>query len=201
MHRTKWPEGYTPLDTYQRAVDELHTQPNLRDWVAVSNDLIENKGMRFSVTTSHMPAESSSKAAGQPNGEYPVRDLVLTKTDNGIKSYWAAPESDTIGEWYEIAWDISLPNQVAYNAIGQKWTDQGMSIDQYRRIKEGETISSTESLNTYFMQTKYGYKSRYYTNALTSTKKELEDGTFIIVNHLNTDGEEAADCGSGGCKM
>lgn len=201
MHRTKWPEGYLPLDSYNKNVDELHTQANERDWESVRKALIENKGMRFSCVVSHMPGESSSKAAGQPNSLYPVRDLVLTKTDNGIKSRWCAPESDTLADQYQLAWDLKQEDQIDMYAIAQKWTDQGISADLWRKIVGEEKVTSTEMLNGFFRMTKYGMKSRYYQNSMTSVVKELADGSKMLVEFMNTDGEEAADCGAGGCKM
>jgi ribonucleoside-diphosphate reductase alpha chain len=201
MHRTRWPEGYLPLDTYNRNVDSIHTQELTRDWDAVRAALIANRGMRFSCVASHMPGESSSKASGQPNSLYPVRELVLTKTDNNIKSRWAAPEGDTLGDHYQTAWDLSHIDQVDMYAIAQKWTDQGISADLWRRISQGEKITSTEMLNGFFYMTKMGLKSRYYQNSMTSKQKALDDGTMVEVVSLNTDGQEAADCGAGGCKM
>src|SRR5205085_2663653 len=32
MHKTKWPEGWLPVDTYEKRVDELVTVENKRDW-------------------------------------------------------------------------------------------------------------------------------------------------------------------------
>ncbi len=201
MHRTKYPEGYLPFDTAAKAVDTIHSQPLLRDWAPIRAKLIENKGMRFSCVVSHMPGESSSKASGQPNSLYPVRELVHTKTDNGIKSRFAAPMGDVWGDRYQIAWDLHWKDQVDLYALAQKFNDQGISADYWRRLPEGETVGSTEMLEHFFYMTKMGKKSRYYQNTLTSKKKRLDDGSEAYVEIYNTDGEEAADCGAGGCKM
>lgn len=201
IHRTKWVQGYLPLDTYKKEVDDVHSQPLTRDWDAVRKKLIENKGMRFSCLVAHMPGESSSKASGQPNSLYPIRELAHGKTDNKIKSDWAAPESNRLAAYYQSAWDIDWVHQVDNYAIAQKWTDQGISGDHWRRIGPGETVSSTEMLKQFFYMTKMGYKSRYYQNTATSKVKKLDDGTEVMVYELNTDGQEATDCGAGGCKM
>lgn len=201
IHRTKWPEGYLPLDTYKREVDTIHSQPLTRDWDAVRAKLIANKGMRFSCLVAHMPGESSSKASGQPNSLYPIRELAHGKTDNAIKSAWAAPESNRLADAYQIAWDIDWVHQVDNYALAQKWTDQGISGDHWRRIGEGEMVGSTEMLKQFFYMTKMGYKSRYYQNTATSKKKRLDDGTEVLIVELNTDNNEGPDCSGGGCKM
>lgn len=201
MHRTRYPEGYLPFDTACKAVDTIHTQELLRDWAPIRAKLIENKGMRFSCVVSHMPGESSSKASGQPNSLYAVRERVHTKTDQGIKSRFAAPMGDVWGDRYQIAWDLHWRDQVDMYALAQKFCDQGISADYYRRLPEGETVGSTEMLDHFFYMTKMGKKSRYYQNTLTSKKKRLDDGSVVLVEVRNTDGAEAADCGGGACKM
>lgn len=201
MHRTRWPEGYLPQDSANQNVLELVTVAPKRDWAPVRQALIDNNGMRFSCVNSHMPGESSSKAAGQPNGRYPVRDVVMTKTDNGIVSRWAAPEGDLWGDRYECAWDIHFTHQIDGYAIGQYWTDQGMSADLWRRLPQGETVGSTELLEGFFRMTKYGLKSRYYYNTLTTEAKVLGNGEIVMIEVRNTDKLPEADCGSGGCKM
>jgi ribonucleoside-diphosphate reductase alpha chain len=201
MHRTRWPEGYLPQDSANQNVLELITVAPKRDWAPVRQALIDNNGMRFSCVNSHMPGESSSKAAGQPNGRYPVRDVVMTKTDNGIVSRWAAPEGDLWGDRYECAWDIHFTHQIDSYAIGQYWTDQGMSADLWRRLPQGETVGSTELLEGFFRMTKYGLKSRYYYNTLTTEAKVLGNGEIVMIEVRNTDKLPEADCGSGGCKM
>lgn len=202
MHRTRWPEGYLPQDSANQNVLELVTVAPKRDWAPVRQALIDNNGMRFSCVNSHMPGESSSKAAGQPNGRYPVRDVVMTKTDNGIVSRWAAPEGDLWGDRYECAWDIHFTHQIDGYAIGQYWCDQGMSADLWRRLPQGETVGSTELLEGFFRMTKYGLKSRYYYNTLTTEAKVLSNGEIVMIEVRNTDkGPEAPVCGSGGCAM
>lgn len=201
IHRTKYPQGYLPLDTYKRNVDDVHTQELTRDWDSVRRALIANKGMRYSCLVAHMPGESSSKASGQPNSLYPIRELAHGKTDNKIKSDWAAPESNRLADAYQSAWDLEWVHQVDNYAIAQKWTDQGISADHWRRIGEGETVSSTEMLQQFFYMTKMGYKSRYYQNTATSKKKKLDDGTEVMVFEMNTDAAPKADCGAGGCSM
>ncbi|MNI83775.1 hypothetical protein D3C73_1406170 [compost metagenome] len=49
--------------------------------------------------------------------------------------------------------------------------------------------------------TKYGLKSRYYYNTLTTEAKTLSNGEIVMVEVRNTDKAPEADCGSGGCKM
>lgn len=201
IHLTKYPEGYLSMDTASPAIDDIITVGLERDWDPVRQALIDNEGMRFSCVVTHMPGESSSKASGQPNSQYPIRDLVMTKTDGNIVSRWAAPNGDLWGEYYESAWDVPAKYQTNLYAVGQKFTDQGISADKWRRLPPGETVGSTEMLDNFFYDTKMGLKSRYYQNSLTTMAKQLSSGETIMVEVRNTDTLVKADCGAGGCAM
>lgn len=174
IKRTKWPKGWLPIDTYNRFVDDIVEPEYKYDWEDLRARVIENGGIRNSVLVAYMPAEASSKASGSTNGIYPVRDLTLLKSDNNIITNWAAPEGDKLGEWYEIAWDIPTRDMIDVYAIFQKFTDQGISADLYRRVIGDDTVTSTEMLSDFGYMTKVGLKSRYYQNVKISSGGYLE---------------------------
>lgn len=204
IHRTKYPEGYLIFDSANPNQEELHERTSLkRNWSEIRSDLVQYGGGRFSCVVAHMPGESSSKASGQPNSLYPPRELVHSKSDNGIRTMFAVPEGDIIGDKYQIAWDLPAIDQIAIYAIAQKFCDQGISADFWRRLPEGEKIGSKEMLGDFAAKVKYGLKSTYYQNTLTSKAKELADGTTTIVDVLNTENPEYAGpvCFEGVCSM
>jgi len=187
MHKTKWPEGWLPISTYNKNVDSVVSVENKYDWEWLRSEIIANKGIRNSAVVAHMPTEASSKSAGMPNSVYPVRDLTLIKTDNNILSYWAAPDGEKLANRYERAWDIKTKDMIDVYAIVQKWTDQSISADFYRKLIGDEVITSSEMLKDYFYLIKMGLKTRYYVNSLTSEGTELN--------------AEGAVCTSGGCEL
>lgn len=168
MHKTRWPEGWLPLDTCNPHVDKI-APFNLRyDWESLRRAIVANGGIRNSVLVAHMPTETSANASGTTNGLYPVRELTLIKTDNQRVNYWAAPDSDTLAEYYQSAWDIPTSDMTEMYAIVQKWTDQGISADFYRRVIGDASISSSELIENYLYRVKLGLKSKYYMNQKTS---------------------------------
>lgn len=175
MHKTKWPEGWMPIDTYNKNVDSVTDSTLLYDWEDLRRRVIENGGIRNSSLVAHMPSESSSKATGTTNGLYPIRALTLIKTDNSSLTYWAAPEGDKIGNRYCIAWDVPTKDMIDVYAIVQKFTDQAISADLFRRIQGDDTVTSSEMLKDYFYMTKMGLKTRYYQNSMTSDFKKVEE--------------------------
>lgn len=200
MHKTKWPEGWLPIDTYKKAVDEL-AAPNYRyDWEALRARIIENKGLRNSTLMTHMPGESSSKASGCANSVYPVRDLNMKKTDAHNAVDWCAVDDDIYGDQYQPAWEIDSVDMVKAYSVIQKFTDQSISADLYRDRTKMIDITTDEIINVFKAMVKYGLKSRYYQNSLTSklpptSKTELEHEL------ANQEPNAPAICGAGGCTL
>lgn len=168
MHKTLWPEGWLPLDTYNKNVDGIVTVGLKRDWEGLRKAIVENGGIRNSICINFMPSEASSKASGTTNGLYPIRDYTLIKTDDSSVTYWAAPEGEKLRKWYELAWDIPTKDMIDCYAIFQKFCDQGISADLYRKVVGDTTVDSTTLLNEYLYMTKMGLKSRYYQVSKTS---------------------------------
>lgn len=179
MHKTKWSEGWLPIDTYNRNVDELGDFTLRYDWESLRTEISENGGIGHSCLVAYMPGESSSKALGNPNSIYPVRDTTLNKTDNSIIVRWAAPQSDNPAYEYQSAWDISEVDMIKAYAVFQKFTDQAISADLWRRIKDDDTVSSRELLTHYLTMVKYGLKTRYYYNSNVASDKTLGNSGSI----------------------
>lgn len=193
MHKTLWPEGWMPIDTYNRAVDQIVAPVYQFDWEDLRARVVANGGIRNSVLVAYMPGESSSKASGTTNSIYPIRDLNLLKSDNGVVMQWSAPEGEKLADAYEFAWDIETIHQIHMYALFQKFTDQGISADMFRRLVDDEKVSSQEMLRDRFNRTKFGLKSKYYQNVLTT------DGTDLTIGTENSAG--AAACAGGACTL
>lgn len=174
MYKTKWVDGWLPIDTYNKSVDKL-VDINLQyDWETLRKEVVENGGIRNSVLVAHMPSESSSIASGTTNSLYPIRNLTLIKGDNNNRNYWAAPEAEELEKWYEIAYDIPHNDLVACYGIIQKFTDQAISADVYQNILGTDRISSTSMIRDFLTRVKYGLKGRYYMNTRTTLGTDLD---------------------------
>lgn len=175
MNKTKWPEGWLPIDTYKKSVDNVVDSTLIYDWESLRKDIVKNGGIRNSAVIAHMPGESSTKASGTTNGLYPIRDFTLIKTDNNSVSYWAAPEGEKLLKKYDIAWDVPTKDLIDCYAIVQKFTDQAISSDLFRKVIGAEVVPSSEMLQDFLYMTKIGLKTRYYQNSKTSGGTSSED--------------------------
>lgn len=213
MHKTKWPEGWLPIDTYKKTVDELVPFELRYDWEALRAEVIANGGIRFSSLCAMMPTESSSKASGAPNGVYPVRDLDLKKSDADNLLEWCAPDNDILAEQYQLAWDVKpIPMLKAY-AVMQKWMDHSISADIYRNrtilstddqgVQRVAPVTSSEFIEEYLTARYFGVKSEYYMNTYTNEGANI---TEILLKDAPA-GEEAVEfkkgpnCDSGVCTL
>lgn len=193
MHKTLWPEGWLPIDTYEKRVDSLVTVEHKRDWESLRKAIIDNGGIRNSVCIAHMPAESSSLASETTNGVYAIRDYDLLKTNDTNAVPYVVPDSTKLRDKYEIAWDIPTEQMIKVYAIIQKWTDQAISADLYRKMQGDEKVGTAEMLSNYLDLVRYGVKTRYYQNSLTG-KEVILDSTESVVEYA--DSVEDVECES-----
>ena len=183
IHKTKWPEGWLPIDTYKQEVDEIVPHNTVYDWEVLRQEIIANGGIAHSTLCLHMPTESSSKATGAPNGLYPIRDLTMAKSDQTNVIDWVAVDSDLLQDAYHIAWDISTKDMIKGYAVWQKWTDQAISADFYKNRIKNPQLSEKEMLEEFHDFMYYGNKSKYYQNSLINddVQKSLSNQTSVAV--------------------
>jgi len=203
INKTNWPNGWLPLETYENKVDELITVENKRDWNTLKQNIIANGGIRNSVVCCTMPGESSTISSGTTNGPYPIREFSLMKTNDTLVNHWVAPDSTKLKNKYQMAWDISTSDMIKVYAIMQKWCDQAISADLFVKIQGDQKVSSSNMIQDYLDMVKYGMKTRYYVNSLTSKGVDLKSSENII-NPEQEDFIEALDergCASGVCSL
>lgn len=199
MDKTKWVNGWLPLDTYNKNVDEVVTTNLQYDWEGLRKKIIENGGHAFSVLVAHMPAESSSVRSGATNGVYPVRDLDLNKTNDTNVVKYVVPESDKLGKHYQNAYEIDVEDMAKVYGILQKWTDQGISADQWYKAQGSDKIRSSDLMRGWFSWVYYGVKTRYYINTLTAKGVDLNVELADNVAQGEYQPDSNSDCE--GCRL
>ena len=116
---------------------------------------------------------NSTIAAGTTNGVYPIRDTSLNKTNDTNALAWVAPDSTVLKDRYQRAWDTHPDDMLKFYAVLQKWCDQSISADLWRRLPGAETVGTKEIIRTFLTMWKYGVKTRYYFNLLTGKSINL----------------------------
>jgi ribonucleoside-diphosphate reductase alpha chain len=173
IDRTKYVDGWLPIDTANREIDLVVQQELVYDWESLRAEIKEVGGIRNSVLEAHMPCESSSSASGHTNSLYPIRDFKVMKTSGNNKNLFIAPKLDELRYKYQLAWDVPTRDMIEVYAIVQKFTGQCISADLYERYdSEERKIGTKQMLTDFLYMRKLGMKTRYYIN--TKTRSELD---------------------------
>ena len=198
--RTKYPEGWLPIDTYNKNVDDVHNQDLKFDWESLRKEIIKQGGIRNSVLEATPPAESSSQASETTNSLYPIREFYTVKRSGSTVNTFAAPdiEKEEVKNSYELAYNVPTKDIIDCYAIFQKFHGQGISCDLYTNYSkyEGEKVPLTVMMKDYFYATKMGLKSLYYQNSKGGIKEDETKATVAATSILE---DEEDDCES--CRM
>lgn len=171
-NRTKYPEGWLPIDTSNREVENKWGASSECAWEEVRQEIVKLGGLRFSVLEAHMPCESSSVASYHTNSILPVRKLRVIKPSGANINVFIAPGGDALQKWYELAYDIPTSVLTKYYAIFQARTGQAISADIYTKHAEAgrRKVSLKSLMNEWIERQQLGMKSRYYWNNSTETQ-------------------------------
>lgn len=208
MHRTKYPEGWLPIDTYCTEVDRYHTQALSFDWAQLRQEIKQQGGIRHSVLEAMMPVESSSQLTNTTNSIYPIRNLKIMKTSGNNKNLLIAPDAEQLAHHYDLAWDLESDHLIELYAIVQKFTGQAISADLYLNLADSRKISTKKLLIDFLKMVKSGCKTRYYMNSASGIRYQtgnplhssLTQSAGIAATHLIEQVEED-NCAGGACKL
>ena len=190
IDKTNYPEGWLPLDTYSKTIDDIVPNNLKYDWETLRKEIIANKGIGHSTLSTFVPSESSSLVSNSTNAIYPVRQAITVKTGSNSKNVFMAPEYDKYKDWYESAWDISAKDITDVYAILQKFCSQGGSWDYYTDHSKEESKSAKKLLIDWLYRDKVGLKGKYYTNNKTVKNNITENSS-----------EDFAGCAGGSCTL
>ncbi|QXN60210.1 hypothetical protein KUA24_143 [Vibrio phage HNL01] len=190
INRTKWKEGWLPIDTMNKNVYKVIQQPLTKDWEALRKETMKY-GVRFSVMTNFMPNESSSVATNGTNSILPARSLKVVKANGKKKTRFLAPNFDTHAEHYELAWDIPTKDLIDVYAAVQSFTDQSISADWYLDF-QNQDITGDKLLEDWLYMKLMGCKTRYYVNSRTNTGGSTAKTTTV---------EETSEDSCSGCTL
>jgi ribonucleoside-diphosphate reductase alpha chain len=190
--RTTYSDGVMPIDRYNKNVDELVKREYSCDWDTLRKEIVTH-GLRNSVLTAIMPAESSAVVQNATNGIEPIRSLVTIKKSKSGLIKQVVPEIAKLKNKYELAYDMQ-DNKGYSNicAVIQKWIDQSISANHYYQYSlDGISLSGVikDLLHSY----KYGMKTLYYAN--TDDKKSDNIETMGESNAMDT------GCEGGACAI
>ena len=164
--RTKYADGFLPIDHYKKELDEVCNIKLKYDWESLRS-LIAESGLRHSTLSAQMPSESSSIVSNATNGIEPPRGYLSVKKSKKGPLKQIVPQYTTLKNYYTLLWDMpSNDGYINIVAVMQKFFDQAISGNwsynptHFENNEVPMSIMFKDLLNTY----KYGWKTSYYQN-------------------------------------
>ncbi len=174
--KTKYADGYLPLDHYKKDIDKIIPHKQRMAWESLRKD-IAKYGLRHSTLSSQMPSESSSVVSNATNGIEPPRALLSIKKSKKGPLKQIVPGYAKLKNNYTLLWDMpSNEGYINIVAIMQKYFDQAISGNwsynplHYENNEVPLSIMATDMLTAY----KYGWKTVYYQNTYDFKGEEEE---------------------------
>lgn len=203
IDKTKYPQGYLPIDDYNKNVDSIADFEYLYNWETLRQEIIENKGIAHTSLSTAVPSESSSILSNSTNGLYPVREKVTIKTGVNSKNTTIPPEYEYLN--YQFAYDIPTLDLIHMYAIAQKFISQGISADFYFDLTREKDKNTKNLFNLFLARNFYGLKSKYYSNFRTQegdAQNYMKDDTSNqgTVYFPQTE-ESEPGCAGGSCTL
>ena len=164
--RTKYADGFLPIDHYKKELDEVCNIKLKYDWESLRSRIAES-GLRHSTLSAQMPSESSSIVSNATNGIEPPRGYLSVKKSKKGPLKQIVPQYTTLKNYYTLLWDMpSNDGYINIVAVMQKFFDQAISGNwsynptHFENNEVPMSVMFKDLLNTY----KYGWKTSYYQN-------------------------------------
>lgn len=196
--RTKYSEGYLPIDHYKKEVDQIVAPEYNMDWDQLRLDILLF-GLRHSTLSAQMPSESSSVVSNATNGIEPPRDYLSVKKSKKGTLKQIVPQYHNLKNSYTLLWDMEdNTGYINIVAVMQKFFDQAISgnwsynPEKYENNEVPVSVMARDLLTTY----KLGWKTSYYHNTMDGKTEDVvkveEHDPFL--SQLNDEGEDCDAC-------
>jgi hypothetical protein len=181
MHKTKWPEGWLPIDTYEKKTDELvgGAPTYHRDWETLRGEIVANGGIRNSVLVAHMPGESCLKFDTKiktDRGDMDFREIALA---GGLNPEEIELDYNPLegGKWYTLHSPVNVLSTDGYKPVDKLWYN-GFVNTLTIEMENGEKVVATHN-HKFLVQNLDG--SKVWKRAV-----ELREGDDIVeIQNLN----------------
>jgi len=191
FHKTKYSQGWLPIDTYKKEIDEYVTRKHTMDWEGLRKRIKEH-GLRHSTVSAIMPCESSSVIQCSTNGIEPIRSYITYKKSKARTLPVIVPNYVGYKNKYTLAYEMEdNEGLIKIVAALQKWVDMSISANMYYNYAHYEkgALPDSKVIKEILLAYKLGWRTGYYNNTDDGDKQSIGE-------------EEVKDnCESGACAL
>lgn len=124
IHKTKYPEGWLPIDTYNKNVDKITPNTLTYDWEGLRQEVIANKGIRNSVLSTMVPSESCLKYDTEvvtSDGNITLKEILEEYAGVLMEDAQKVHDIFSGGQWYELQRPLEALTEEGYKPIPRVW--------------------------------------------------------------------------------
>jgi ribonucleoside-diphosphate reductase alpha chain len=193
FNKTKYSQGWLPIDNYKKEIDEFVTRKNSMDWEGL-RARIKEFGLRHSTVSAIMPCESSSVIQCSTNGIEPIRSYITYKKSKARTLPVIVPNYTSYKSKYTLAYEME-DNTGLIKIVGalQKWVDMSISANMYYNYDhyENGALPDSKVIKEILLAYKLGWRTGYYNNTDDGDKQSFNEEEQ---NDNNDDGCESGAC-------
>ena len=195
FNKTKYSQGWLPIDNYKKEIDEFVTRKNSMDWEGL-RARIKEFGLRHSTVSAIMPCESSSVIQCSTNGIEPIRSYITYKKSKARTLPVIVPNYTSYKNKYTLAYEME-DNTGLIKIVGalQKWVDMSISANMYYNYDhyENGALPDSKVIKEILLAYKLGWRTGYYNNT--------DDGDKQSFNEEEQKDNIEDGCESGACAL
>ena len=195
FNKTKYSQGWLPIDNYKKEIDEFVTRKNSMDWEGL-RARIKEFGLRHSTVSAIMPCESSSVIQCSTNGIEPIRSYITYKKSKARTLPVIVPNYTSYKNKYTLAYEME-DNTGLIKIVGalQKWVDMSISANMYYNYDhyENGALPDSKVIKEILLAYKLGWRTGYYNNT--------DDGDKQSFNEEEHKDNIEDGCESGACAL
>ena len=195
FNKTKYSQGWLPIDNYKKEIDEFVTRKNSMDWEGL-RARIKEFGLRHSTVSAIMPCESSSVIQCSTNGIEPIRSYITYKKSKARTLPVIVPNYTSYKSKYTLAYDME-DNTGMIKIVGalQKWVDMSISANMYYNYDhyDNGALPDSKVIKEILLAYKLGWRTGYYNNT--------DDGDKQSFNEEEQKDNIEDGCESGACAL
>lgn len=177
FNKTKYSQGWLPIDNYKKEIDEFVTRKNSMDWEGL-RARIKEFGLRHSTVSAIMPCESSSVIQCSTNGIEPIRSYITYKKSKARTLPVIVPNYTSYKNKYTLAYDME-DNTGMIKIVGalQKWVDMSISANMYYNYDhyENGALPDSKVIKEILLAYKLGWRTGYYNNTDDGDKQSFNE--------------------------
>jgi len=193
FNKTKYSQGWLPIDNYKKEIDEFVTRKNSMDWEGL-RARIKEFGLRHSTVSAIMPCESSSVIQCSTNGIEPIRSYITYKKSKARTLPVIVPNYTSYKNKYTLAYEME-DNTGLIKIVGalQKWVDMSISANMYYNYAhyDNGALPDSKVIKEILLAYKLGWRTGYYNNTDDGDKQSFNEEEQ---NDNNDDGCESGAC-------